>query len=462
MPKVRVAVTGGTGFVGRTLVDRLLERGHEVTVLSRDPVRAESRLPVRVRVAGGPAIEALQGTDAIVHLAGEGIAGGRWTAARKAAILESRERGTRDLIGALERLPGGDRPRALVAASAIGIYGDRGDTLLDEGAPPGTDFLSDVCRRWEAAAEGARALGVRTAIVRIGIVLGPGGGAVSRMLPPFRLGLGGRLGSGRQWMSWIHLDDLVALLLLAVESEALDGVVNGVAPQPVTNREFTHTLGAVLRRPAPFPVPALALRLALGELSTVLLASQRVAASVAERLRFDFRHPTLAGALAAIVADRDTRVVHEQWLPRAPAELFPFFADPRNLERITPPFLGFRVRQSSTPAVQAGTQLDYRLALHGVPVRWRSRITAWEPPRRFVDEQERGPYARWQHTHDFVPHAGGTIVRDAVRYRLPLGVVGELVAGRLVARDLDRIFAFRRQALARLFPAAEGRSELRA
>jgi len=301
---MRVAITGATGFIGRRLVDRLLADRHEVVALTRDPTRARATLPRAARAvrwdprAGTVDATALRDLDAVVHLAGESVAGGRWTAARRAAIRDSRVLGTEALMRALTEAPAGARPRALVAASAIGIYGDRGDVELDERAPPGDDFLAEVCSAWEAAARGAADLGVRVAIVRIGIVLGRDGGALGRMLPLFRLGLGGRLGSGRQWMSWIHVDDLVALFVCALANDAVTGVLNGVAPRPVTNAEFTRTLAAALARPAILPAPAFALRLALGEMATLLLASQRVVANAVRACGFRFEHAELTSALA--------------------------------------------------------------------------------------------------------------------------------------------------------------------
>jgi uncharacterized protein (TIGR01777 family) len=304
---MRVAITGATGFIGRRLVDRLLADGRDVVALTRDPARAQTALPAACRAvrwdpeAGDVDSAALRDVDGVLHLAGESVAGGRWTAARKQAIRESRVRGTRVLVRALGDIPAPGRPRVLVGASAIGMYGDRGDVELDESARPGDDFLAEVCSAWEAETRAAADVGMRVAIVRIGIVLGQGGGALARMVPLFRLGLGGRLGSGRQWMSWIHLDDLVALFVQALDDAALTGVVNGVAPRPVTNAEFTRTLAAALARPAIFPAPAFVLRLALGEMATLLLASQRVLPRAALAREFRFRHAHLATAIADLL-----------------------------------------------------------------------------------------------------------------------------------------------------------------
>ena len=263
-------------------------------------------------------------------------------------------------------------------------------------------------------------------------------------------------------MSWIHLDDLVRLLVWAAGRREGLGVMNGVAPAPMRNAEFTAALARTLGRPAVIPVPALALRTALGDLSTVLLASQRVVPAAATRAGFRFEFPTIDAALADCCAEPGHEDIWEQWLPAPPEAVFPFFSNPYNLEAITPDFLQFRVLRTSTSPVQEGTRIDYQLSLRGVPLRWQSVIEAWEPPRRFVDRQTRGPYALWHHTHEFEPKDGGTLIRDRVRWAVPLGALGDLVAGGWVARDVEAIFAFRHAKLATLFggghevPAAAG------
>lgn len=445
---MRIVVTGATGFVGTTLVRELLTAGHAVTALSRDAARAARRLPARCRVlawdAAGPLDPSvLSGADAIVHAAGEGIVDARWSTARKRAIRDSRVDTSAALVHALGQLGTNERPRVLVSASAIGWYGDRDDTLLDEQSAPGTGFLADVCRDWEQAVFRAQALGVRTVAVRVGVVLGREGGAFSRLLPLFRLGLGGRLGSGRQWFSWIHLQDLVGLLRHVLEHPDAAGPINGVAPEPVTNITFTAALGRTLHRPALFPVPAAALRMALGEMSAVLLGSQRVRPQAAQRLGFAFRYPTVRSALEDLCADLSHELIVEQRLAHPPEEVFPFFADPANLEKITPAFLRFRVLGATTAQIGNGTLINYALRLRGIPLRWQSRVESWAPHRLFVDVQTRGPYALWHHTHEFEPDDGGTIIRDRVRYRLPFGALGDLIGGGLVRRDLAAIFDFR-------------------
>jgi uncharacterized protein (TIGR01777 family) len=274
---MNIAISGASGFIGRHLLKSLAQAGHSPHALTRHAPPVES--------------------DVVIHLAGEPVAQ-RWTPAARQRILESRVAGTRNLVQALATLP--RKPEALICASAIGYYGSRGDEILTESSAPGAGFLPEVCVAWEREAQAAGALGIRVVCVRTGVVLDAHGGALVRMLPPFRMGLGGRLGSGRQWMSWIHLEDLVGLFQFAVESQ-VRGPLNAVAPNPVTNSDFTRELAHALRRPALFPVPEFALKLLFGEMATVLLASQRIAPRAAEAAGFRFRFPHLPPALADLL-----------------------------------------------------------------------------------------------------------------------------------------------------------------
>jgi uncharacterized protein (TIGR01777 family) len=279
---MNIAITGASGFLGRALSDRLRAAGHDVTAVS---LRTQ------------PPAELLKDCQAVVNLAGEPVAQ-RWTAAARERISNSRIQGTRSLVAALRQHP----PAVLVSASAVGYYGSRGDEVLTEDSPPGADFLGKLTVAWEQAAQAAEQFGVRVVTLRIGVVLGRGGGALAQMLPPFRLGVGGRLGTGEQWMSWIALDDLVSLVEFAIATTALSGPVNAVAPNPVTNTVFTRELAAALHRPAILALPALALRILFGEMSQILLGGQRVLPQAALRAGFQFRFADLGQALAHAVA----------------------------------------------------------------------------------------------------------------------------------------------------------------
>ena len=299
-----VLVTGATGLVGGRLLPSLGKRGVRVRALTRDPERARRRLGAGAEALGWDGIEvpeaALRGAGAVVHLAGEPIFGGLPSAARRERIRASRVRSTESLGAALGRLAEAERPRVLVCASAVGWYGgDHGDAELDESAPVGAGFLAELCRDWEEAATRAERHGVRVVRLRIGVALAREGGALALMLRPFRLGLGGPLGSGRQWMPWVHVDDVVGLILFALDADAALGPINAVAPEPVRNRELTRLLAAKLGRPAFLPVPGFALRAALGEMAGELLDSRRVVPRRAQALGYRFAHPTLASALDA-------------------------------------------------------------------------------------------------------------------------------------------------------------------
>ena len=299
-----VLVTGATGFIGKALCTALKERGQPFTALSRRPDRAKALVPGvkevwrwRPRLEPAPVV-AVQGAGAVVHLAGESVAG-RWNKEKKRAIRDSRVIGTRHLVAAIGEAK--SKPGVLVCASAVGYYGNRGDEELTEEAGPGSDFLAEVCQAWEAEARRAEEHGVRVVMLRNGIVLGRGGGALKQMLVPFKLGLGGPVGNGKQWMPWVHIDDVVGIILHAIQQGTLRGPVNATAPTPVRNREFTQTLARLLRRPALLPAPAFGLKILLGEFADVLLASQRVLPRRIQGAGYTFRHPTLEAALGAIV-----------------------------------------------------------------------------------------------------------------------------------------------------------------
>ncbi len=289
---MKIAVTGSSGLVGSVLTPLLQKNGHAVVRL----VRPSHWNPDQGTIDASQ----LDGVDAVVHLAGENIAGGRWTTGRKARILDSRVKGTKLIAESIGKLS--KPPRVLVSASAIGYYGDRGNEVLSETSAAGTGFLPDVCRRWESATDAATRKGIRVVHLRIGIVLSRNGGALAKMLIPFKMGVGGKVGSGGQYWSWISIDDLCSAIVHCTQAETLHGPVNIVSPSPVTNLEFTKALGRALRRPTLFPLPAFAARLVLGEMAdALLLASARVEPAKLQASRFVFRHREIDAALSDVL-----------------------------------------------------------------------------------------------------------------------------------------------------------------
>jgi len=295
---MNIGISGASGLIGRSFCRLMRNGGHQLRIFGRTAVEG---LPVSSwdLFQGPPDLRALEGLDAFVHLAGTPIAEGRWTAQRKRLIRESRITGTRNLVEGLLKLS--NPPKVLVSASAVGFYGDRGDEVLAEESSPGNGFLPEVCVAWEAEAFRAGNAGIRVVTLRTGIVLATDGGALAKMLPPFRIGAGGRLGSGSQFMPWIHLDDETSLLGWAVENPNIVGPMNAVAPNPVTNREFVRELSRALKRPAWIPVPSAALRIALGEMADLLLEGQRVVPRKAVEAGFSFRFPRLREAISALL-----------------------------------------------------------------------------------------------------------------------------------------------------------------
>jgi len=293
---LRVTLTGASGLIGSRVAAALRERGDEVTVLSRSGGRAGVVRWANTKAEPPPAV-AITGRDAVINLMGENVAQ-RWTDVAKREIRESRELGTRQLVEGIRRLPASERPAVLVSMSAIGFYGARGDEPVDESAPAGDDFLASVVESWEREALAAEELGVRVAVARTGVVLAEGGGALDKMLPPFKLGVGGPVAGGRQYVPWVHLDDVVGALLFLADNDATSGAYNVTAPEPVTNKELSKALGRVLRRPAVAPVPAFALKLLYGEMGSIVTTGVRAVPKRLSEAGYEFRQQDLQDALA--------------------------------------------------------------------------------------------------------------------------------------------------------------------
>ncbi|TVP44341.1 MAG: TIGR01777 family protein [Halomonas sp.] len=300
---MRVLVTGGSGFVGQRLCQELIDKGHEVQVVSRTPHKVRDRLPSGCDIRESAQAFIDSPPDALINLAGEPIAAKRWSDEQKTELINSRVAATEQLVRLCEQLKENAQPlpKVVISGSAMGYYGDQGKRVVTENSLPNDEFAHRLCKQWEAAAQPLETMGIRLAIVRIGLVLEAGGGSLQKMLPPFKMGLGGRFGSGEQFMPWVHRDDLVAAMLFLLEHDTASGVFNGSAPHPVTNATFTKTLAKALNRPAIFPVPAFVLKAAFGEMSRLLLTGADMRPARLEEAGFSFQYPTLDKALEAIL-----------------------------------------------------------------------------------------------------------------------------------------------------------------
>ncbi|UXR63363.1 TIGR01777 family oxidoreductase [Bdellovibrio bacteriovorus] len=397
---MRILITGATGLIGRELGKNLAEKGHDLFVVSRNGKKAKEILPFPCEViegdlSQGPLSDSRLGKiEAAINLMGEPIADSRWTEEKKRKIYDSRVIATRNLVQCLPK-----SLKVLVSASAIGFYGDSGAEVLTEDGVAGQDFLAKLCKDWEAAA--ARAPG-RSVFVRTGMILARQGGALDQMLFPFRSGIGGVLGTGEQWMSWIHIKDIVGLYLLALENPQAHGPMNGVAPFPVTNRDFSEALAQAVGSHLGPPVPMFALNLLFGDLASSLVASNRGCADKSREWGYKFHYPELQEALNDVCAPfqrGEEFFVAEQFIPVTPEKLLPLFKGAHHLEKVMPPTLGFKLK-------------------------------------------------KWTHTPEFRPFCGGTLLVDRVRYKMPMGYLGWLVASRFVRKDVENIFSFRRKNIA--------------
>ncbi len=480
---MRVFVTGATGFVGRQLCMRLRREGHEVVAFTRNREGARAVLGAAAEYVSTEETDEALATvlstcGAVVNLAGAPI-GTRISERYAKKVRASRVDLTRRVVDIIGGLDADRRPGVLVSASAVGFYGDRGEVVLDEHASAGKTFFAELGQAWESEARRAEQHGLRVSVVRLGVVLGPEGGALEKLLPIFSAGLGGRIGSGKQWMPWVHMDDVVNLFVRALHDEDFGGTLLAVAPDPRTNAEFTAALGSVLRRPTLFPVPAFVVKVMLAKGAEALLASTRVEPRRTLELgyRFDFAH--LETALADVIDHRGVQIrrlasgeprpdhdyikrrrpthvmEQETWIDAPLDELFPFFSQAENLGAITPPALDFRIQTKLPIDMHEGRVIDYAISLGPVPMKWRTVIEVWEPGVRFVDAQHRGPYRCWYHEHMFEAHGDRTRMLDRVWFASPFGFIGRITNHLFVFSMLRRIFGFRTRVIEQRFGTAE-------
>ena len=450
---MKILITGATGLIGKELGKVLFQQGHHIVVVTRNRSKAIRELPFPCQILEGdlgksPLTQPIS-VDAVFHLLGESIANGRWTKKAKQEILQSRVQSTLHLNQSLT-----SSVKFYLCASGIGIYGNRPGEILSEQSAGDDSFLSRVCQEWEKSADSFSKVCPEATIakLRIGLVLSKTGGALEKMLFPFKAGVGGPLGSGKHYGSWIHIQDLIGIMLLALDRK-ISGAINGCSPESAINRDFSRTLAQVLNRPLGPSIPRAALNLLFGEMASILFDDQNAIPKKILDAGYAFRFPNLNLAFKDLLCDQigtQEIFVTEQYLPIKAETLFKFFSDAKNLESITPPSLKFHIVKISSTEMKSGVEIDYRLKIHGLPVKWKTRIQEWEPNKKFVDTQLKGPYSLWHHTHEFVPWGEGTLMKDSVKFRLPLGYLGWLAGSHFVRSDVAKIFAFRRDYVGRL------------
>ena len=458
---MKYLITGATGFIGRKLIEELMLNGHnDIHILTRNSNSSKKQIPFPVKHfewdidAQKIDLKAFQDRDIVIHLAGASIAGSRWTDSYKEKMLESRIKPLNLLIKCIQEH--NISVQKFISASAIGIYGDRGEENCTESSKSGDDFLATVCKNWEETLHQAELRAIKTHSVRIGLVLGKDGGALPLMLPAFKAGIAGKLGSGNQYMSWIHINDLVKIFRFVSEENIQNKIINAVSPNPKTNKEFTKTLGKILGRPTIFAAPAPALKLILGEMSDLLLKGQKVIPNILKDNNFNFTFPNLDAAFIDILKydlKGETNLIQYQYLPHPPQDIFDFFQDEKNLEKLTPNFLGFKVLGKSTDQIKTGTFIDYKLSVHGIPLKWKTEILEFTVNERFIDNQVKGPYNKWFHIHEFIPLGNGTLMIDNVTYKEPFGCLGKIVSGPFVKKDVKTIFNYRRKVIDKIYSA---------
>ena len=447
----RLLLIGGSGFIGSAIGEQFAELGWEIVVLTRKVRRYQLSYPCTQVSWDGELIpdEVILGTHAVINLAGQPIADKAWTASYRNEIRESRVNSTRALANAIASVT--KKPEVIIQASAVGFFGmQHRDDLCDENSRPGTDFLAGVCKAWENEAKNIEKT-TRLCVARIGLVLGWEGGAFPKLWNIYASGLGSSLGNGKQWMNWIHLKDVVSFFTQAVLNQNYSGVFNLVAPENIDNRSFHKTLADSSLSCRALATPGVCIKTLMGGRADLLLKAPKVTSSRLAEANFEMEFPALSEAILDLLTERTHLKAHylkvKQWVPIDIVKVWDFVSSADNLEKITPPWLSFKIEETSSKKIEKGTRISYSLRLHGIPIRWRSHISSWVPKSEFVDEQEKGPYSLWFHRHVFKPLAGGTVIEDRVEYRLPVFPLGQ-VALPLVLKDLSEIFGYRKESTA--------------
>jgi len=459
---MKILITGATGLIGQALSLALFKAGHQLVIIVRNKIKAQKQLPIPCEFyAYLPHLQipeqALANIDAVIHLAGEPIAQGRLNKAHQQQVYNSRVVGTQNLIKSLHQHRDKHRVSIFIGASAIGYYGDTQNQTIDENGPCGTDFLSTLCHDWEQASEPLQEQGIRRVIIRIGIVLDLDGGALPPMITALRTGFGAILGTGNQWMSPVHIDDVVRIFMSALTQNQWQGAYNAVMPESISHADFLRLLANTIHRPLWLKIPPIAIQALLGNTAALVLCSQRITPRRLTEAGFLFKYNCASQALSKLLFHGITQGLKQiQWFNTPIQNVFEFFSEAKNLELITPSFLNFHIQSQSTSQIQTGTEIDYTLKIHGIHTHWKTHISHYNPPFVFIDEQKQGPYRFWHHTHTFseVPHQNekgetqmGTLMVDDLRYQLPFGLLSEITASWFVKRDINQIFNYRRQAI---------------
>ncbi len=452
---MKILIAGASGWIAKGLGIELVKRGHSLVCLVRDISSAKIQCPFPAQYIEWKNVDSpfddslLSEVDAIINLLGESIASKRWDINVKKQILNSRIHSTQHLVNFANK----HQLKCFINASAIGFYGNRADENLNENSNVGSGFLAEVCQDWEEKLFSISST-CRCVALRIGVVLGFDGGALEKLIPTFRYGFGGPIGQGTQWMSWIHILDLQNLIIQILENGNFKGPINATAPEPVTQNDFSKALGKSLIRPSFFRTPKFILKLLLGEMSEFILSSLKVFPEKALKLGFVFKYNNINDALNDLVKKNnffEKNLIVQQYIEKPIEEVFSFYANEYNLELITPSFLNFKVIDKNTAIIQENSLINYKLSLHGIPIKWQSKILEWNPPSSFVDTQTKGPYKKWHHKHKFESLGFGTLISDHVVYKLPFGFMGYLFAGWKVNSDIKEIFSYRSKIIFKYF-----------
>ena len=455
MSKKEALLIGGSGFIGNALGEALARKGYGLRLLTRSASKPFLAFPYKHFQWDGKTIPtlAMEGTGTVVNLAGQSIAGKRWSPRYKEKILNSRVQTSEALVKAFNSSK--EKPELIIQASAMGYYGlDNRHEVCHEQSIPGQDFLGEVCQKWETALDPLKKE-ARVCFPRLGLVLGWGRGAFPKLWDLYTNGLGAVLGSGQQWMNWVHIDDVVNFFVEAIEKDHYKGAYNLVAPGNKKQVDFHKELSKRSNSFAFMKTPELALKVLLGDGAYLLTRGTLLEPRHLNQAGFEFKYSELDVALDQILqyGRYDYRAYYHSakiWLPTTLEKVWEFSSSAYNLEKITPPWLKFKVNYLSTDAIEKDTIIKYSLRLKGLPFSWTTKITQWKPQRLFADNQESGPYKLWFHQHHFSELAGGVLVEDRVDYRLPLFPLS-LPAFPIIKSDVNKIFSYRAKAMCDIF-----------